>query len=250
MVATTGARAADDADEGAGSSTDAGRLPLAERLSELARDLQETHDVDATLRAIVDAAVGTVPGAQHASISSIHRRREVRTRASTSDLPSAIDRAQSEAGEGPCLDTVHEHRTVQVPDLAAELRWPQFARRAHALGAGSMLVVQLFVEGDDLGALNLSSEQAGAFDDDSEHVALLVAAHAAVAMSDAQEHARLTDALGRRDLVGQAKGILMERFKITGDQAFTLLVRASQHTNRKLHHIADELASTGELPSA
>ena len=225
-----------------------GDLTLAEHLSRLARSLQEHPDTEATLTAIVHAAVGTVPGAQEASISSIRRRRDVRTLAATSEAPAGLDQAQYDTDEGPCLDALYAQTTVHVPDMATEHRWPEFSRRARDLGAGSMLAVQLFVAGDDLGALNLSSREPHAFDDQSEHVALLFAAHAAVAMADAQEQDRLSTALSTRDLIGQAKGVLIERFKITGDQAFALLVHVSQRTNRKLHDISEELVTTGRMP--
>jgi GAF domain-containing protein len=220
---------------------------LADQLSDLARSLQGEEDIDDTLDAIVHAAVGTVPGARHASISVVRGRREVRTRASTDELPRAVDHAQYDTGQGPCLDTLYEQETVRVPDLRAEQRWPDFARRAVELGMHSMLSVQLFVDGDDLGALNLHSEQVDGFGDESEHVALLFAAHAAVAMAGAQQQDHLRQALRTRELIGQATGVLIERFKITGDQAFRLLVRASQHTNRKLRDVAEELVTTGEL---
>ncbi len=158
------------------------RTELVDRLSELARALQEEADVQGVLDVIVRGAVDTVPGAEHASLSSIRRRQVVETRAATSE---------------------------------------------------------------DLGALNLFSTVPDAFDEEAEHVALLFAAHAAVAMADAQELERVRSALGTRDTVGQAKGILMERFKLTPDQAFALLVRASQTSNRKLHEVAEELATPG-----
>jgi GAF domain-containing protein len=222
---------------------------LAARLGELARALEREHDVGETLDTIVHAAAGTVPGAQHASISAVLRRREVHTRAATDELPRAVDNAQYETGQGPCLDTLFERRTERVSDVAADQRWPEFTKRAVELGVGSMLAVQLYVHGDDLGALNLISEHPHAFDEESESVALLFAAHAAVAMAAAQQIEQLEHAVSTRDTIGQAKGILIERFGITGDQAFMLLARASQHENRKLHEIAAELVATGQLPS-
>jgi GAF domain-containing protein len=188
-----------------------------------------------------------VPGAQHASVSSVRRRREVTTRASTNDLPVAVDRAQYETGQGPCLDTLYERRTARIPDMGAEERWPAFAARAQGLGVGSMLSVQLFVQGEDLGALNLVNEETNAFSEESEHVALLFASHAAVAMSNAQRYEQVLGAVEFRDLIGQAKGILMERFKITGDRAFQVLTRVSQRSNRKLRDIATELVEQGDL---
>lgn len=221
---------------------------LADRLSELARSLEKHEDVDDTLEAIVHAAVGSVPGAGHASISAIRRRREVETRACTSALARAIDQAQYDSGEGPCLDALFERDTVRLRHLPGEQRWPDFTKRAVELGVGSMLAVRLFVQGDDLGALNLHSEGEAAFDDEAEHTAQLFASHAAVALAAAQQKQQLRRAVSTRQLVGQAEGILMERFKLNDDQAFRLLVRASQDTNRKLVEIAADLVRTGEVP--
>ena len=223
---------------------------LAWRLSELARTLQAEDGLDKTLRQIVDTAVDTVPGAQHASISKIQRRREVKTLAATGELPRAVDHAQYDTGEGPCLDTLYDEQTARLSDLTTEQRWPKFTARARELGVGSMLAVQLFVEQDGLGALNLQSTRTNAFDDNSEHVALMFAAHAAVAMAHEQEQQDMRAAVSTREVIGQAQGILMERFKITADMAFRLLVRVSQDTNRKLREIADELTATGQLPGA
>ncbi len=106
---------------------------------------------------------------------------------------------------------------------------------------------QLYVEGDNLGALNLYSSQPDAFDDESEHVGLLFASHAAIAYAAAQEQSGLQQAVATRQLIGQAQGILMERHKITGDQAFALLVRHSQQDNIKLRELAERLVLSGEL---
>lgn len=108
-----------------------------------------------------------------------------------------------------------------------------------------MLGIQLYVAGDELGALNLLSPERDAFSDASEHVGLLFASHAAVAMAGAQQLEQLRQAVGTRDRIGQ--GILMERFKLTDDQAFRLLVQASQRCHRKLSEIADELVTSGQL---
>lgn len=88
-----------------------------------------------------------------------------------------VDQAQYDTGEGPCLETLFDQRTVRMPDIAAEQRWPRFRQRAEELGVGSVLGVRLYVEGDDLGALDLLSTVPSAFDGDAEHVALLFAAH-------------------------------------------------------------------------
>jgi len=110
-----------------------------------------------------------------------------------------------------------------------------------------MLSFQLYVEGDNLGALNLYSREPNAFDDESEHIGLLFASHAAVAFADAQKLDQLNSAVETRDLIGQAKGILMERYQISAEQAFRVLTRVSQQRNRKLRDLAAELADTRHL---
>jgi transcriptional regulator with GAF, ATPase, and Fis domain len=226
----------------------AGQDMLAVRMGELARSLQQEGSLKDTLQGIVTAAVDTVPGAQYAGISDVHGRREINTPALTDELVRASDAAQYETGQGPCLDAIYVRQTVRVADMASEDRWPEFAKRATQLGVGSMLSFQLYVVGDNLGALNLYNREPDAFDDESEHVGLLFASHAAVAMAGAQRNEQLNRAVGTRDLIGQAKGILMERHKLTAEQAFMLLVRASQATHTKLRDIAEQLTTVGQLP--
>ena len=110
-----------------------------------------------------------------------------------------------------------------------------------------MLCLQLFVHEDTLGALDLLAHETSAFTDESEHVGLLLASHAAIAVADAQKLEHAATALVNRDVIGQAKGILMERFKITADQAFDVLAKVSQDANRKLHAVAEDLTRTGTI---
>ena len=229
---------------------EAGWNELAEKLGELARSMQDETGLENTLNAIVHAAAETVPGAEAASISSMVRRGgEVRTVAATGELARAVDQAQYETGQGCCLDSLYESETLRLPDMRNEQRWPDFAARAMSLGVYSMLAVQLYVAGDDLGALNLHSRRPDAFGDESEQVALMFAAHAAVAFAGAKAEEQMQRAVNSRDLIGQAKGILMERYKISSQEAFRLLVVASQSTNIKLFDVAEFLTKTGELAS-
>lgn len=170
---------------------------LATMLSEVAQSLQHEPDLQETLQGIVDAAVDAIPGAGHVSLSSVIKRREVHTLASTSDLPDAVDQAQYDTGQGPCLDTLYEQRTARIPAMASEQRWPASTARALELGVGSMLAVQLHVQG----ALNIFSEEAEAFGEEPEHVALLFASHTAIAMIGAQEQQQLRSAIEFRDLI-------------------------------------------------
>ena len=233
------------------STSDTGTAPpdlLAEQLSALARDLEAKDDPDAMLAAMVAAAVDMIPGAEEGSISVIAGRQRVTSHAPTGQLPVLVDAIQQEAQQGPCLDAVYEQHTVRVDDLASEYRWPAFATRASATGAASMLSLQLYVEGDNLGALNLYSRTPDAFTDESEQVGLLFAAHAAIAYVGVRKESQLAQALTNRDVIGQAKGILMERYKITDQRAFLVLTRLSQASNRKLHDIAAELVRHGTVP--
>ena len=226
----------------------AGQDDLALRLGELARSLEHEEDSAGTLASVVASAIDLIPGVEEASISVVTGRKRVTSQAASSELPRRVDALQAEVGEGPCLSAVYEQQTVRVADMGTEARWPRFAQRALEAGAGAMLSFQLFVEGDNLGALNLYARVPGAFDDESEHVGLLFATHAAVAFAAVQEQDQFRASLATRDLIGMAKGILMERYRITGDRAFALLVRASQDTNRKLRDVADELVHSGRLP--
>jgi GAF domain-containing protein len=228
--------------------TTSGQDELARRLGELARSLEAEDDTDAMLDEVVSAAVALIPGVDEGSISVVVGRRDVISQSPSSDLPRRVDSLQAEVGEGPCLDAVFEQQTVRVSDMTQETRWPTFAKRAAEAGAGSMLSIQLFVEGDNLGALNLYAHRPRAFTDESEHVGLLFASHAAVAFASAQKLDNLDRAVHSRDLIGQAKGILMERYSIDADQAFRILIRISQQQHRKLHDLADELARTRQLP--
>jgi GAF domain-containing protein len=223
---------------------------LGEVMGAVARQLQEEHgDVEATLQAITAAAVGAVPGAEQCGVSYVIGRRRIEPRAWTGDMPKTVDALQEVLGQGPCLDAVWNELVVRVDDVAADQRWPTFAAQAPDVGVGAMLCFQLFVAGDNLGALNLYAGIPGAFTDESEEVGLLFAGHAAVALAGAEHEHELRSAMTNRDIIGQAKGILMERYKIPAQQAFTLLSRTSSLTNRKLFDIADELTTTGSLPA-
>lgn len=238
-----------DEDQGLNQEQDGSPEDLADRMSRLARSLQAEENPQNILAQLVRAAIDLVPGADEGSISMVEGRRRVTPQVPSSALPKEVDAVQTEVGQGPCLDAVYEQQTVTVPDMATEQRWPAFSARAAALGAASMLSFQLYVEGDNLGALNLYGRSANAFTDESEQVGSLIASHAAIAFADARKLGQMRDAGRTRDIIGQAKGILMERYGITEQHAFVILTQYSSHTNTKLHEIADLLATTGALPS-
>jgi GAF domain-containing protein len=217
-------------------------------MGRIARTLQEEHgDVDRTLASITSAAVDAVPGAESAGVSLVTGRR-VASRGATTELARELDELQTDVDEGPCLDALRNQETVLVEDFASDERWPRFAAEASRRGAGSLLSFQLFTEGANLGALNLYARRPYSFHSHDETVGQVFAAHAAIALSAARQEENLRRAIDKRDMIGQAKGILMERYRLTAPRAFELLVLASSHTNRKLFDIADELTSTGAMP--
>jgi len=220
---------------------------LAQRLTVLARDLQRFSTSQEVLDHIVGTVVEMVPGAQDATITVAQQRKTARSAAASSERARLFDVLQSETGEGPCLDALFDQETLRVDDLATDTRWPALSARVEELGTRSMVCFQLFVTGNTLGSLDVLAAEPAAFSDESEHVGLMFAAHAAVALAGAQQLENVKSALDNRDVIGQAKGILMERFKITADQAFLLLAQASQQTNRKLHAVAADLTHTGTL---
>ncbi|WP_445183492.1 GAF and ANTAR domain-containing protein [Pseudonocardia sp. Cha107L01] len=211
---------------------------LAQRMSELAGRLQDEDSRDGTLRAIVHSALDLVPGTQWAGISLIQGKR-VTAEASSHDLVSELDQLQSDFDEGPCLSAIRQHHTVRIADLAQPGQpWPRFAAAAAESGVRSMMSLRLFVRRETLGALNLYAAQPDAFTPDSEILADLLAQHASVALAGATREHHLNAALVNRDVLGQAKGILMQRDRLTTLQAFQLLVRTSQETNIKVADVA------------
>jgi len=217
-------------------------VELAETLADVARALLDEDDVEATLKKITALAVETIDGSDHAGVSLIEGRR-VSTPAASDDVPAQVDAIQYETDQGPCVDAIREHETFRIDDLASEDRWGEFSRRAaEETGVASMLSFRLFAQGDTMGALNLYSKQRSAFDDEALAVGSVFATHAAVALAGAQQNEQMDKALQSRDVIGQAKGILMAQQNVSADEAFDILRRASQRMNIKLRELAERVA--------
>lgn len=222
---------------------------LASRIGRLAQDLHGGASVQQVLQGIVDAAVQTVPHAEHAGVTLQAARQATCTLVASDDFVRAVDQLQYALGEGPCLSVLFDEPLVRVPDVTTETRWPAFTARARQAGLGSMLSFRLVATDTQHGGLNLYAGSPGRFDELDEYIGLLFAAHAAGALGGLLRREQLSAALSTHDTIGQAKGILVERYRINSEEAFQLLVRASQHTNTKLAEIADHLVRTGELAS-
>jgi transcriptional regulator with GAF, ATPase, and Fis domain len=221
-------------------------------MAKMARDLLAQESVQDTLDRVVAHCVDLVDGCEHAGVLVIEGNKTVRTLAESSDLVRASDNLQQELGEGPCFDATRRARDVyRIEDITNTAgRWRRFAPRAQEMGIGSVMGFCLYTEDDNLGALNLYSSQAGAFTDASEQMGWLLASHAAVAFSSSRSHAQLAEAIDTRNEIGQAMGILMERYKVADNEAFAILKKSSQNNNTRLRDIARSVAETGEIPGA
>jgi ANTAR domain/GAF domain len=234
---------------------------LASSFAGIARTLFTAPTVLATLQQIVDFAFATVEGSDVTCIS-LQDVDKVFTPAYSAPLAFEIDQLQYAAREGPCLDAISKEPTVYAEDLADDQRWPVFGPQAAALGMRSLLSCRLSSNGTR-GALNLYAALPRAYGAIDRTKALIFAAHAGIALgaAEAREDAALSldtglhriedliAALGTQETIGQAEGILIERERITSDQAFQVLRRASQHLNVKLREVARYVVETGEVPS-
>jgi GAF domain-containing protein len=216
-------------------------------LERLARAVHvKDANLPATLDAILKNAVDTVEVADDAGLVIVDGRRLVPC-AVTGEPPQLLDALQNEIGSGPCIDAGDEQEVMYVEDMAAETRWPQFSPQAVELGVAAMLCLPLWIAERSLGTLSLYCSRPHEFTDRDVRVASLFATHAALALADAQRTDQLQGALRNRDLIGQAKGILIERHRVTPDEAFRILSRASQDANVKLTGVAQHLVDTGAL---
>jgi GAF domain-containing protein len=224
-------------------------LDLPEELAAVARALQTEPTTQRTLDRSVRLAVQLIPDCHFAGISIVQDDRTITTTAATDPLLMAGDELQYALGEGPGLDALWHYDTVISPDLAHDQRWPNWAPRAAAeLNIASMLSLQLFTSTTVVGALNLYSTITDAFDDDALDTATALAAHVAVAVAETQHADQLHLKATSRAIIGQAQGILMERYDLDDEQAFRALRRVSQDTNTKLGHVAEELIRTRKTP--
>lgn len=226
----------------------AGGDDLLERLAAIAIELADAATVEETLQLIVDRGQDLLAGCDGVSMMLIGRGGRIETPAFSSDVARDSDLAQYATGEGPCLDAIEHHRTIVLNDLETDERWPDYRARALELGVRSMISFRLFVTDDSLGALDLYSTQVNAFDERSQLVGQAFAAQASVALRAAMTEAGLQTALRSRDVIGQAKGIVMARYRITSDMAFDTLKRLSQHRNQPLRDLAAEIAESGAVP--
>ena len=224
------------------------RFEFDRQLATAARALAEEPSTLSTLERAVHVASELVEGCDLAGISVV-RGGQVDTPAASHEALRRMDELQFAMEEGPCRDALKQHEVVLVSDLAEDPRWPRWGpQMVEELGVRSSLSLRLFLEGDDLGALNLYGYEPDAFDQEDLLDGLVLAAHAAVALANTLEQDQLKRALDTRRVIGEATGMLRERFDLSTDQAFGVLKRVSSEQNIKLFRVAHYLVETGHLP--
>jgi hypothetical protein len=221
------------------------------RFAAALRELASRQEVDETLQFAVDLATELVRGCELADVMFL-RKGGLTTPVSSDQLARKIDRIQQETDEGPCLSAARAHPVVVSDELATDERWPAFGPRAVAeAGVHSALSFQLYLPrngGDRYGALNLYSTSASAFVEESIALGEVFAAQCTTTLAAAIAREGAEAALASRDLIGQAKGILMATEQVSAEEAFELLRRTSQDRNVKLRDVADHVARVGTLP--
>jgi GAF domain-containing protein len=211
--------------------------------------------MDSLLQTVADLAKTVMPGNPEASVTLLVKDSPT-TVASTGRLAVDLDETQYERGHGPCLHAARTGELTEIADTRTDSRWRDYSLRAAEHGNLSSLSVPLAIDEDERvsGALNLYARKPDAFDEDSRSAAQAFGPYASVAAGNmyAYQNARnmadnLQAALESRAVIDQAKGVLIERHKLTPDQAFQLLAQASMNANRKVRDVADHLIHTGEL---
>ena len=205
-----------------------------------------SFDTPAMLRELIDGAATSVPGAQCAGITVTEKRRRSQTAAATHRYPVMLDEIQSRHHQGPCLTSAALHETVRIDDLDADNRWPLFREEAlKQTPIRSILSFGMFREGGSSAALNFYTDSVNAFDDGSVNLGLIFATHTALVWNMMRRDQQFRGAIVSRDIIGQSKGRLMERFDIDADAAFEMLKRMSQESNTPINQIAQRIVTSG-----
>jgi len=218
------------------------------RFIELAQKLQavqknRAHDLSVALVEVTSAAASAIPGAAYAGVTLLSSKDDrVATTASSHKYAALLGKIQKRHREGPCLHAARRGEAVVVDDIAADDRWPRYRQDALACTpVRSVLSLPMFYESTRLGALNAFADDVDAFDDTSRNTAAVYAALGALAWGSFVLHRQMTAAVESRDIIGQAKGMLMERYKIDAEQAFGILRKMSQSSNTALRTVAGGL---------
>ncbi|QNE22725.1 GAF and ANTAR domain-containing protein [Kribbella qitaiheensis] len=217
----------------------------ADAFARLAIELHDAAGVDETVEAVVQFALQAEACSYAGVTLTLRGSREIA--AVTDPLVTAIYQLQFDLGEGPLQTALSEGVVVHVVDVETETRWPAWAAKVTRYPVRSYLHVPMWISQQLIGVLSLFNTEPNAFSADDEAIAHILARHASIAVASAQDGEAMAAAVDARKLVGQAMGILMERFDTDQVRAFEMLKRYSQQNNTKLRDVAQELIDTRKL---
>lgn len=224
--------------------------PTADTFARLAIELHDSEGVGETVETVVQFALQAL-SCRYAGLVLIERGHKPSIAAATAPVVTELYQLQLDAGHGPLLAALESRKPVSVTDIANDDQWPAGWRAlAASIGVRSVLHLPLMPTDHPVGVLSFFSEQPDGFDPDDLAVGHILARHASIAVANARSEESLAQAVDARKLVGQAMGILMERFDLDGDRAFEVLRRYSQDSNTKLRDVAQQLIDTRKLPTA
>lgn len=217
------------------------------RIHEIALGIHAESSLEDTVERVLEASLSALQ-CSYAALILVDKRGRLEKITATDPLAERLDATQRSLGVGPDIDMVKDRIGVLVTDTEADGRWPAWAKEAAASGVRSMVGTRLYTPDTTVGTLNLYDHRVGYFDIDDQAVAHVLARHAAIALARSQHVDNLWDAIDARKRIGQAQGILMERYGLKEEQSFQVLVRYSQERNVKLRAIAEELVQNRMLP--
>lgn len=219
---------------------------LAVRMAELARVLATPRQAEDILSEVTSAAVELIPGVDTAGILLIKKGGQFESIAATDELPHRLDELQHTLDEGPCIEAASssDYDVVRTDDFRQETRWPAYTAEVQKLGVLSGMSFRLYTHERTAGALNLFGYQPTEWDVERQTIGTVLAAHAAAAIMASHQSENLRSAVASRDRIGQAKGIIMERFDVDDVRAFDMLRQLSQESNTSLVHIAQRVVGT------
>lgn len=222
------------------------------RVAELVQQLYGRPDTDSdtVVAELAEHAAVGIPGAKYAGVTVTRNAKNIDTPAATHKWPILLDEIQQRHREGPCLTAAWEEKTIHVANLATDERFPLYSRDVlEQTPIRSVMAFQMFIAGETMGALNVYAEEPHVFGQESRAIGLIFAAHSSVAWNAARRDEQFARALSSRDTIGQAKGMIMERYSVDAVQAFEVLRKLSQDSNVPLVKVATELVTKAQLDS-
>ena len=229
---------------------------LAAVLAQMGAVVLSRETIDTTITLVTALAVQTIPGTSGAGVTLVDAR-GARTTAASDALVEQADALQYQFDAGPCLTAWRDQVSTRIDDTQSETRWPEWTAAVASLGIRSVLSAPLLTQdagtaqGTGIGAIKVYSAQAQAYDGRAEELLELFAWQAAILLANTQTlsdahrlSADLRKALASRDIIGQAKGVLIAQGAADEQTAFQMLAAASQCSNTKLHDVARQVVAS------